>query len=103
MVTSPTRLRAVENAGVVELRLLMAHVMESGQRRDAAGRLVPAHHVEQLEVACNGRLVLRARLGPSVSRDPFLHLRFAGAKGERVVVRWLDNRGEGRSDEAVVA
>jgi sulfur-oxidizing protein SoxZ len=97
-----SRMRAVENSGVVELRLLMSHVMESGQRRDAAGALVPAHHIERLEVECGGRTVLQARLGPAVSRDPFLQLRFRGAKGERVVVRWVDNRGDTRSDEATV-
>ncbi len=95
-------MRAVENAGVVGLRLLMSHVMESGQRRDASGALVPAHHVERVEVECGGRPVLQARLGPSVSRDPYLQLRFRGAKGERVVVRWVDNRGDTRSDEGVV-
>lgn len=98
----PSRMRAVERAGVVELRLLMSHVMESGQRRDASGALVPAHHVERVEIECGGRVVLQARLGPSVSRDPYLQLRFRGAKGERLVVRWVDNRGDTRSDETVV-
>lgn len=102
MSTQPTRLRAVESGGIVELRLLMSHPMESGQRRDAAGVLVPAHHIEVVEIECGGRPVLQARLGPAVSRDPFLHLRFAGRRGERLVVRWLDNRGASRSDEAVV-
>lgn len=98
----PSRMRAVENGGVVELRVLMSHVMESGQRRDASGALVPAHHIERVDVECGGRPVLQARLGPAVSRDPFLQLRFRGAKGERVVVRWVDDRGDTRSDEATV-
>lgn len=98
----PSRMRAVESQGVVDLRLLMSHVMESGQRRDAAGALVPAHHIERVEIECGGRPVLQARLGPAVSRDPFLQLRFRGTRGERVVVRWVDNRGDTRSDEAVV-
>ena len=101
-MAQPSRMRAVENGGIVELRLLMSHVMESGQRRDAAGALLPAHHIERVEVECGGRSVLQARLGPSVSRDPYLQLRFRGAKGERLVVRWVDNRGDTRSDEATV-
>lgn len=98
----PSRMRAVENGGVVELRLMMSHVMESGQRHDAAGGLVPAHHIERVDIECGGRPVLQARLGPAVSRDPYLQLRFRGAKGERVVVRWVDNRGDSRSDDTVV-
>jgi sulfur-oxidizing protein SoxZ len=96
-------MRAVESNGVVELRLLMSHVMESGQRRDASGALVPAHHIERVDIECGGRPVLQARLGPAVARDPFLQLRFRGARGERLVVRWVDNRGDRRSDETTVA
>jgi sulfur-oxidizing protein SoxZ len=96
-------MRAVESNGVVELRLLMSHVMESGQRRDASGALVPAHHIVRVDIECGGRPVLQARLGPAVARDPFLQLRFRGARGERLVVRWVDNRGDTRSDETTVA
>ncbi|HYS58339.1 MAG TPA: thiosulfate oxidation carrier complex protein SoxZ, partial [Burkholderiales bacterium] len=42
--------------------------------------------------------------GTSVSRNPFLHFRFKGGKpGEKVTITWLDNKGEKRTDEAVIA
>ncbi|NML17471.1 thiosulfate oxidation carrier complex protein SoxZ [Azohydromonas caseinilytica] len=99
----PSRMRAVAKDGVVELRLLMSHPMENGLRHDASGALIPLHHIERVDIECGGRPVLQARLGPGVSRDPFLQLRFRGAQGERVLVRWVDNHGDSRSDETTVA
>ncbi|HPR07150.1 MAG TPA: thiosulfate oxidation carrier complex protein SoxZ [Denitromonas sp.] len=51
----------------------------------------------------NDRVVLQARFGPSVSRDPYLVFSFAGgAPGETVSVSWRDNRGDQRSDSVTI-
>jgi len=99
----PMRIRAVANGDTVEVKVLMRHDMETGQRKDAAGALVPAHFIQNLQVKCNARVVLDAQFGQSVSKDPFLAFRFkGGAKGDKVSVRWTDNLGDSRSDEAEV-
>ncbi len=99
-MTNPTRIRAVAKDGVTEVRLLMSHAMETGRRKDAGGKLVPAHYITEVAVRHNDRVVLAARFGPSVSANPYLAFRFrGGAKGDRLAVSWTDNRGESRSDE----
>jgi len=51
-----------------------------------------------------GRTVLSAQWGPSVSKNPFLHFRFKGGKpGDKVTITWIDNKGESRTDEAIVS
>ncbi|MCR5867859.1 MULTISPECIES: thiosulfate oxidation carrier complex protein SoxZ [Aquincola] len=102
--TAPSLIRARLLAdGRVEVRVLMAHDMETGLRQDADGRLVPAWHIEQVEVALNGQPVLQAHWGTAVSRNPYLQLMLRGARaGDRIGVRWQDNRGGQRSDEALV-
>lgn len=103
-MTNPTRIRAVTKDDVTEVRMLMSHPMESGQRKDASGRLVPAHFITEVTVRHNGRVVLAADFGPAVSRDPYLTFKFrGGVKGDRLVVAWTDNRGESRSDEATLS
>jgi len=88
----------------VEVRVLMAHEMETGLRKDAQGKIIPAHFIRNVTVTHSGRAVLSAQWGTSVSRNPFLHFRFKGGKpGEKVTVAWLDNKGEKRADEAVIA
>ena len=44
----PMRIRATETPDGVDVRVLMSHEMESGQRRDSAGNLVPAHFIQRV-------------------------------------------------------
>lgn len=103
-MADPMRIRAQMMGNAVDVRVLMAHEMETGQRRDAAGKLVPAWHITNVTATHNGKTVLTAQWGPAVSKNPFLSFRFTGGKaGEKVVVTWTDNKGEKRSDEAVIS
>ena len=98
------RIRAQASGNQATVRVLMTHEMESGQRRDAAGKLVPAWHIQDVSVSHNGRPVMTAEWGPAVSKNPFLQLVIKGAKaGDKVGISWRDNRGETRNQEAVVA
>jgi len=101
---SDMRIRAQASGNQATVRVLMTHEMESGQRRDAAGKLVPAWHIQDLSISHNGRPVMTAEWGPAVSKNPFMQLVIKGAKaGDKVGISWRDNRGEIRSQEAVVA
>ncbi|MEF7615907.1 thiosulfate oxidation carrier complex protein SoxZ [Aquincola sp. MAHUQ-54] len=100
----PILIRARAGEGRATVRVLMAHEMESGQRRDAEGRTVPAWFIQEVVVQLNGTTVLTAQWGPSVARNPFLQFSIRGAQpGDTVRIAWTDNRGETRADEAQVA
>ncbi|WP_439537393.1 thiosulfate oxidation carrier complex protein SoxZ [Methyloversatilis sp.] len=103
-MAGPMRIRAASNGNETEVKILMSHDMETGQRKDASGALVPAHHITELTATHNGRVVLAAQFGPAVSKNPYLQFKFAGgAKGDKVNVSWVDNKGDKRTDEVVVA
>jgi len=98
------RIRARASGNQATVLVLMTHEMESGQRRDAAGKLVPAWHIQDVSVSHNGRPVMTVEWGPAVSKNPFMQLVIKGAKaGDKVGISWRDSRGETRSQEAVVA
>ena len=59
-MTEATRIRAQLQGDKAQVRILMAHEMESGQRRDAAGKVVPAWYIQEVTVTHNGRTVLSA-------------------------------------------
>ncbi|CAN5212459.1 thiosulfate oxidation carrier complex protein SoxZ [soil metagenome] len=102
-MADPMRVRAAEQAGVTEVKILMRHDMETGQRKDAAGKVIPAHFIQTFTVKHKDKEVLSAQVGTAISKDPFFSFKFkGGAKGEKVVVSWLDNKGETRTDEAVI-
>jgi len=99
----PTKIRASLQGDTVEVKVLMAHAMETGQRKDADGELVPAQYIRTVTARCNGRDVLTAQWGPSISKNPFLVFRFkGGAAGDKVSITWVDSKGESRTDEATV-
>jgi sulfur-oxidizing protein SoxZ len=103
-MADPMRIRANEAGGVTTVRVLMSHPMEPGTRRDASGNLVPAHHITDVVAMHNGKEVLKAMWSGAVSQNPFLSFKFKGAaKGDKVVVKWTDNKGESRTDEATIA
>ena len=102
-MVEPTRIRAQAVGDKATVRVLMSHEMESGQRKDAAGKIIAAWYIQQVTVQLNGKTVLTAQWGPAVSKNPFLQFTVKGAKaGDRISIAWLDNRGDRRSDEAVV-
>lgn len=103
-MADPMRIRAQLAGDKVNVRVLMAHEMESGQRKDSAGNLVPAWYINEVSSTLNGKVVLTAEWGPSVSKNPFLQFAIKGAKaGDKVGVSWKDTKGETRSDEATVS
>jgi len=98
------RIRAQAGAAGATVRALMTHEMESGQRRDAANKPIPAWHITDVAAALTGRPAFAAEWGPGVARNPFLQFTLKGAKaGDRLALSWRDNRGASRSDEAAVA
>ena len=104
-MADPMRIRAqLKDGGITEVRVLMAHIMETGQRKDSAGNVIPAHHIQNVTATWNGKTVLSAQLGPSVSQNPVLNFSFkGGAKGDKVIVTWTDNKGDKRTDEAAIS
>ena len=103
-MTEPTRIRAQLAGDKANVRVMMRHEMESGQRKDAAGRTIPAWHIQEVTVLHNERTVMTAQWGPGVSKNPYLQVTLRGAKaGDRVAIVWNDNRGATRRDEAAVA
>jgi sulfur-oxidizing protein SoxZ len=103
-MADPMRIRANMAGDKVEVRVLMAHEMETGQRKDASGNLVPAHFIQNVSVTHNGKTVLSAQWGPAVAKNPFLHFRFKGGKpGDKIAITWIDNKGDKRTDEAAIA
>lgn len=103
-MADPMRIRAKATGDVANVRVLMSHEMESGQRKDAAGALVPAHFINEVSASLNGKVVMTSEWGPSVSKNPFLEFNMKGAKaGDKVVVVWKDNKGDTRTDETTVA
>ena len=103
-MADPMRIRANVTGDSTEVRVLMSHEMETCQRRDAGGKVIPAWFIQNVSATHNGRNVLTAQWGPAISKNPFLSFKFkGGAKGDKIQISWVDNRGDKRTDEATIA
>ena len=103
-MADPMKIRAQMKGDVAEVRILMGHAMETGQRKDAAGKPIPAHFIQAMTVDVGGKRVVDGQIGTSVSRNPVFGFKVKGAKaGDKVVVSWVDNKGDKRTDEAAIA
>ena len=103
-MADPMRIRAQVAGDKATVRVLMRHEMETGQRKDAAGKTIPAWFIQEVTAAHNGKPVLSAQWGPSVAKNPFMQFNVKGAKaGDKITVNWTDNKGDKRTDEATVS
>lgn len=101
---APSLLQArLTGTGSAQLRIRMRHVMESGQRRDALGRFIPAHHITDFVLQLNEQPLLSGQFGPGMSQDPFLELTLKGVKaGDRLQLDWTDSAGTQRRDRSTI-
>ncbi len=103
-MADPMRIRAQAAGEKATVRVLMSHEMESGQRKDSAGKTIPAWFIQDVSASHNGKVVMTAEWGPAVSKNPFMQFVVKGAKaGDKIAVTWKDNKGDSRTDEATVS
>lgn len=103
-MAEPMKIRAQATGDVVDIKVLMLHIMETGLRKDAkTGQLIPAHFIQTVTAEVNGKTVLEAQWGVAISKNPFLGFKVKGAKpGDKVVISTVDNKGEKNKGEATV-
>jgi sulfur-oxidizing protein SoxZ len=101
---SSVKLRAKLKDGMVTVKCLMKHPMETGLRKDKkTGELIPAHFINEVSAEHNGKSVLHAYWGGAVSKNPYLSFKFkGGAAGDTVKIGWKDNQGGADSGEAKI-
>ena len=98
------KIRAKEKDGIVYVKALMRHAMETGTRKDKkTGELIPAHYIQEVTVRHGDDVVMAANWGAAVSKNPYLAFKFkGGVKGDSLTLSWVDNRGQTESKNAVI-
>jgi sulfur-oxidizing protein SoxZ len=87
------KLRPKARKGIVKLKALIKHPMETGLRKKK-GKSVPANHIVKLTITNNGSVVVDADIGSSISKDPYFQFRFAGEKGDVIGLTYVDSLGK---------
>jgi sulfur-oxidizing protein SoxZ len=102
-MAEPMKIRAKMEGEIADVKVLMSHPMETGQRKNEKGELVPVHFIQNVTATHNGKVVLDVQWSQAVARNPFLGFRIKGAKpGDKVIVSWSDTAGDKSSIETTV-
>ena len=103
-MAEPMRIRATLKGDIADVRVLMVHPMETGQRKDTNGNIVPTHFIQEVTVRVNGKPMLEGQISQAVSRNPVFSFRLKGVKaGDKLEIAWLDNRGERSQSVTAIA
>ena len=95
-MASKPRIKLPETAKVgeiIEIKTLIAHVMETGQRRDAAGRAVPRDIINAFSASYAGREIFKATLHPGTSANPYLQFMMRVPGPGEFEFTWTDDAG----------
>jgi sulfur-oxidizing protein SoxZ len=85
--------KTVRKGELVEVKALATHEMESGQRKDKDGNVLPRKILNKFTCSVNGKEVFAADLEPAISANPFLQFRFRAEESGPVVLTWTDDDG----------
>lgn len=98
------KIRALTQGEITDIRILLQHPMETGQRKDDKGQTLAAHFIQTFSVSHNGKPIIDGQLNTSVSKNPLFAFKARGIKaGDKLTVAWLDNTGDKRQDEFTIA
>ena len=78
---------------VIEVKTLIAHEMETGQRKDSAGNKIPRKIIKMFVVKFDGQEVMRADWQPAVSANPYQAFFVRVPKSGTFVFEWHDDDG----------
>jgi sulfur-oxidizing protein SoxZ len=78
---------------LVEVKALVSHVMETGQRKDSKGAVIPRKILNKFACTVNGKQVFAADFEPAVSANPYIQFKFKAQESGPVVLTWTDDDG----------
>ncbi|MCB4823735.1 thiosulfate oxidation carrier complex protein SoxZ [Roseicella aerolata] len=95
------RLPASAKAGeIIEIRTLISHVMETGNRRDQEGKTIPRDIIKRFVAKFDGQEVFAMDLATAISANPYIAFPFKVEKAGSFEFTWTNDAGEERKSTA---
>ena len=82
-----------KNGDIIEVKALVSHIMETGQRKDRDGKVIPRKILNKFTCTVNGKEVFAADFEPAVSANPYIQFKFKATESGPVVLTWIDDDG----------
>lgn len=85
--------KTAKKGEIVEIKTLMPHIMESGQRKDKEGKVIPRKIINKFVAEFNGKPVFTADLDPAIAANPYLQFNAKVDASGTFKFSWTDDDG----------
>ena len=100
LINAPKQVRAGQP---FEVKLLINHPMESGQRRDTFGQAIPREIIHAITCSMGGEEVFEATLFPAISANPFPAFWAVATQSGALTIRFTDDQGTTQTESVAIA
>jgi sulfur-oxidizing protein SoxZ len=78
----------------ITIKTLISHVMESGQRKDDDGNLIPRSIINRFVAEFNGHNVIDVTMEPAISTNPYFEFEALVPESGEFTFTWYDDDGD---------
>lgn len=90
------RVKVPKNAAVgdiIKVKTLLSHTMESGQRKDKEGNVIPRKIINKFVCEFNGQAVFSADIDPAIAANPYFQFKARVTESGMFKFTWTDDDG----------
>jgi sulfur-oxidizing protein SoxZ len=88
------RVPSTASAGeTIVIKTLISHPMESGQRKDSNGNVIPRQIINRFTAEFNGELIIDVKLEPAISTNPYFEFEAVVPESGEFTFTWYDDDG----------
>ncbi len=77
----------------ITIKTLISHKMESGQRKDGDGNVIPRSIINRFTAEFNGEMVIDVALEPAISTNPYFQFDAVVPASGDFTFTWYDDDG----------
>lgn len=77
----------------ITIKTLISHIMESGQRKDKEGNVIPRSIINRFVAAYNGETIIDVVMEPAISTNPYFQFDATIPAAGTMTFTWYDDDG----------
>ncbi len=78
---------------IITIKTLISHKMESGQRKDKEGKVIPRKIINKFTCEFNGNSVFSCDIDPAISANPYFEFKAKVNEAGTFKFTWVDDDG----------
>ncbi|MBS4049000.1 MAG: thiosulfate oxidation carrier complex protein SoxZ [Alphaproteobacteria bacterium] len=94
--------KTAKKGDIIEIKTLISHVMETGYRPDAAGKVAPRDILRRFTCRYNDEEVFSAELWQAIAANPFISFTTVATASGTLSFTWTGDNGFSQTETAAI-